>query len=153
MRLMDFLKADSIIYGFRAGSRDDTIGLLAETLAQRGLIQNESAVKNGLTRTEDMHTTVIGNGLAIPHATVEGIDRTLLMVAVSGNPVVFGPPEIETCSLFFVLLSPPSRGGEHIRILARIARLVSDPSAVELLRSAGSEELLVEALQAMDDRR
>ncbi len=152
MRLQDFLKVDSVLYGFRAESRDDTIELFAETLASRGLIQNESKVRDRLTHTENMHTTVIGNGVAIPHATVEGIEATFLMVAVSGDPVAFGPAEAEGCSVFFVLLSPPNRGGEHVRLLARIARLASDASAVERLRAAGSDELLVEALQAMDAR-
>ncbi len=142
-----------MLYGFTAESRDDTIGVLAQTLAGRGLIQNESDVIDRLTRTEEVHTTVIGNGVAIPHATVDGLEKTLLVVAVSGDPVAFGPAEIDPCSVFFLLLSPPDRGGEHIRILARIARLASDPSAVEQLRSAGSEELLAEALRAMDDRR
>lgn len=153
MRLRDFFQADSIMCGFEARSRDDTIELLVETLASRGLIQNESEVKNRLTHTENVHTTVIGNGVAMPHATVEGLEKTLLMVAVSGDPVAFGPTEVETCSVFFLLLSPLDRGGEHIKILARIARLASDPSAVERLRSAGSEAVLVEALEAMDDRR
>ena len=77
MRLKDFFQVDSILYGFRAESRDDTIGLLAETLASRGLIQNESEVRDRLTRTEDIHTTVIGNGVAIPHATVEGMTHKI----------------------------------------------------------------------------
>ena len=152
MRLRDLIQATSALYGFNASSREDTIGVLAETLASRGLIDNESEVKERLMNTESVHPTVIGNGVAIPHATVEGLDETLLMVAVSSEPIRFGPPEIDPCSVFFVLLSPPSRGGEHIRILARIARLASDASAVERLRTAGSDELLVEALQAMDDR-
>ncbi len=152
MRLTDFIQVDSILCGFTAGSRDDTIGLLARTLATRGLIQNESDVANLLIKTEESHTTVIGNSVAIPHARVEGLTETLLMLAVSGTPVAFGPGDIDTCSVFFLLLSPPSHGGEHVRILARIARLASDPSAVEDLRSAGSEELLLEALRAMDDR-
>ena len=153
MRLRDFFQADSILCGFSAGSRDDAIELLAETLASRGLIQNESEVKSRLTHTENVHTTATRNGVAIPHATVEGLEETLLMVAVSGDPVAFGPTEVETCSVFFLLLSPPNRGGEHIKILARIARLASDSSAVERLRSADSHELLVEALEAMDERR
>jgi PTS system nitrogen regulatory IIA component len=153
MRLTTFLVTGSTLYGFRTSSRDDTIGLFSETLASRGLIQNESDVSRGLTRTEDGHTTVIGNGVAIPHATVAGLDATLLMVAVSEDPVAYGPAEGDGCYVFFVLLSPPGRGGQHIRLLARIARLASDPDAVELLRSAGSDELLRKALQTMDDRR
>ena len=68
MRLTNFLEAGSTLYGFRAISRDDTIALFSETLASRGLIQNESAVSTGLTRTEDVHTTIIGNGVAILRA-------------------------------------------------------------------------------------
>ena len=150
MCLRDLYQANSILYGFSAGSRDDTIELLAETLASRGLIQNESEVKNRITHTDSVHTTAIGNGVAIPHATVDRLEKTLLMVAVSRDPVAFGPTKVETCSVFFLLLSPADHGGEHIKILARIARFASDPSAAERLRSAGSEELLVET---MDDRR
>ena len=152
MRLRDFIRADSILCGFRSKSRDDTIELFAQTLASRNLIQNESQVCDCLTVTENVHTTVIGNGVAVPNASMEGLDKTLLMVAVSLEPVAFGPADVEGCSVFFVLLSPPNRGGEHIRLLARIARLASDPTSVDRFRTAASEKALLEALEAMDDR-
>ncbi len=153
MRLVDFIKDNSMMCGFSASSRHEVIQVLADTLAERGLVESQGEVNDGLTVMEELHTTVIGNGVAIPHATIEGVPQTVLMVAVSAQPVEFGPTDREFCSVFFVLLSPPGSGGEHVRILARIARLASDRSAVDRLRGAESEAMLREAVEAMDGRR
>ena len=118
-----------MVCGFSADSRDEVIRVLADTLAKRGLVESQGEVTDGLTLMEELHTTVIGNGVAIPHATIEGVDRTLLMVAIADQPIEFGPTDQELCSVFFVVLSPPGYGGEHVRILARIARLASDPAS------------------------
>ena len=152
MRLIDFVKDNSMMCGFSAGSRNEVIQVLAGTLAERGLVASQGEVTDSLTVMEELHTTVTGNGVAIPHATIEGVAKTVLMVAVSAQPVEFGPTDQELCSVFFVLLSPSDCGGEHVRVLARIARLASDPATVELLRSAESEAGLREAVEAMDGR-
>jgi len=152
MRLIDFIKDNYIVCGFDAASRSEVIQVLADTLSQRGLVGNREEVVDGLTLAEEFHTTVIGNGVAVPHATIQGVDETLLMVATTRQPVEFGPAGQDLSTVFFVLLSPPGLGGEHVRILARIARLASDPIAVERLRTAESEEMLMLAVEAMDAR-
>lgn len=153
MRLIDFIKDDSMVCEVSGHSRSEVIQVLADTLASRGLVESQGEVMDGLTLVEELHTTVIGNGVAVPHATIEGVDRTLLMVAIADQPVEFGPTDQDPCTVFFVLLSPPGRGGEHVRVLARIARLASDPVAVDRLRSSESEAMLKEAVEAMDGRR
>ena len=141
-----------MVCGFNADSRDEVIRVLADTLAKRGLVESQGEVTDGLTLMEELHPTVIGNGVAIPHATIEGVDSTLLMVAIADQPVEFGPTDQELCSVFFVVLSPPGYGGEHVRILARIARLASDPAMVERLRAAKSETMLKHVVEVMDGR-
>ena len=153
MRLTDFIKDNSMVCGFSADSRDEVIQVLADTLARRGLVESRREVTDGLTLMEELHTTVIGNGVAIPHATIEGVDGTLLMVAVADQPIEFGPTDQDLCSVFFVLLSPPGFGGEHVRILARIARLTSDTARVDQLRAAESETMLKRAVEVMDGQR
>ncbi len=142
-----------MVCGFSADSRDEVIQVLADTLARRGLVESEGEVTDGLIRMEELHTTVIGNGVAIPHATIEGVDLTVLMVAVADRPVEFGPTDQDLCAVFFVLLSPPGHGGEHVRILARIARLTSDAATVDRLQAAESEAMLRRALEVMDGQR
>jgi len=141
-----------MVCGLNADSRSEAIRVLADTLAERGLVKSQPEVMDGLTLMEELHTTVIGNGVAVPHATIEGVDGTLLVVAIADQPIQFGPTEKDLCTVFFVLLSPPGRGGEHVRILARIARLASDPAAVDRLRAAESEAMLKQAVEAMDGR-
>ncbi len=92
MRLTDFIKDNSMVCGLSADSRDEVIRVLADTLASRGLVESEGEVTDGLTLMEESHTTVIGNGVAVPHATVEGVDGTLLTVAVADDPIQFGRP-------------------------------------------------------------
>ncbi len=150
MNLTDFIQDDSMVCGFSADSRDEVIQVLADTLARRGLVESRGEVTEGLTHMEELHTTVIGNGVAIPHATIEGVDGTLLMVAVADQPIEFGPTDQDLCSVFFVLLSPPGFGGEHVRTLARIARLASDTARVDQLRAAESEAMLRQAVELMD---
>lgn len=151
MRLRDYFQADSILCGFDAADRDEAIQVLATSLVERGLIENDAAVVDRLTQTEERHTTVIGNGVAIPHATVDGLTQTLLMVAVAKHPIPFGPSEADLCSIFFVLLSPLNRGGEHVRLLARIARLASNPVTLAQVRTADSEATLLQAVGALDE--
>ena len=153
MRLTDFIKDTSMMCGVSADSRDAVIQVLADTLARRGLVESEREVADGLPLMEESHTTVIGNGVAVPHATIEGIDGTLLTVAVADQPIQFGPTDQDLCSVFFVLLSPPGLCGEHVRILARIARLASDSAGVDPLRACESEAMLKQAVKVMDRQR
>ena len=62
-------------------------------------MESGGEVTDGLTLMEELHTTVIGNGVAIPHATIEGVDGTILMVAVSDRPIEFGPSDQDLCSV------------------------------------------------------
>ena len=63
-----------MVCGFSAGSRDEVIQVLADTLAERGLVESQGEVTEGLTLMEELHTTVIGNGVAIPHSTIQVMD-------------------------------------------------------------------------------
>ncbi len=153
MNLTDFIQDTSMVCGLSADSRDEVIQVLADTLARRGLVESEGEVIDSLTLMEESHTTVIGNGVAVPHATVEGVDETLLTVAVADDPIQFGPTDQDLCSVFFVLLSPPGFGGQHVRILARIARLASDSARVDQLRACESEAMLKQAVEVMDGQR
>ena len=90
--------------------------------------------------------------MAIPNAPVGSGDSTILLVAVSPDAIRFGPPESEPCRIFFVLLSPPGRESEHIKLLARLSRLVHHPGFVERLGGAGSTEGVLEAIREVDSQ-
>ena len=88
--------------------------------------------------------------MAVPHAVVPTLSDILLLVVSASRPVPFGPPDTDPVDLFFTLLSPPGREAEHIKLLARICRLVRHPGFLEGLRSAPGPEELYRALLRID---
>ncbi len=152
MRLSDYLRDDLVLYRLEA---DDSAGALEAfgALFEAGeLLPPGFDVILALKAREETHTTCLGKGVAVPHATVPGLSNPLLMVATASPPVPFGPPESGPVDLFFILLSPSGREGEHIKLLARICRLAHHPDELDSVRESESPAALLEAIHTLDSR-
>ena len=150
MRLSTYVHKDLVIHGLEASDRDRALEAFASTLQDRGFVPSGSEVYRALLTREESHTTALGEGVAVPHATVAHLEETLLLVAAFNRPIPFGPPETEPVDLFFVLISPPGREGEHIKLLARICRLLRHPGVLEELRKASNGDGLRQAVLRVD---
>ena len=151
MRLSQYLRDDLVLTDLAAADMHGVITTLADHLADRGAVPSRDEVERGLAAREAAHTTVMGHSMALPHATIGGLDRPVLMVALAPDPIRFGPEDTEPVRLFFVLLSPPGREGEHIKLLARICRLVRHPEFVDDLLSVDDAGAAVELIRRMDE--
>lgn len=150
MRLSDYLRPELVVTDFTATSTSDVIEQVARHLAVHADVPATRDVAAALTAREQQHSTVLAEGIALPHATIEGLERTTLMVAVAPEPIQFGPPDTDPVAIFIVLLSPPGLAGEHIKLLARICRLVRDADFVAALRRATSAEEASEVIRRTD---
>lgn len=150
MRLSDYLEPELVLLDLRTTGIDDTLEAVVDRLAEAHALEDAEAIADALRDRESAHSTSLGNGVALPHATVPGIGRPLVLVAIAPEGVRFGPDEEEPVRVFFVLLSPRSEAGTHIKLLARIVRLVRRPGFVASLREAGTGEALVEAVARLD---
>ena len=150
MRLRDYLRPDLVILGLKGRGAADAIHTLVERIGSKGVVPDPGALESALLAREAAHTTAMGSGVAVPHATIEGLERPVVAVAVSADGVAFGPVGLDPVHVFFVLLSPPDQTGLHIKLLARIARLVRHPGLVAGLRDASSESAVLETLTSVD---
>ncbi len=150
MRLADYIRPEFILPDLHADDAESTIRALSEHLTLQHVVEDGAEVNQALMERERLHTTAIGHGVAIPHATVDGVDYTILLVAVAPDAIRFGPPESEPCRIFFLLLSPPGQESEHIKLLARLSRLVRHPGFVERLGGATSIEGVLETIRDVD---
>jgi mannitol/fructose-specific phosphotransferase system IIA component (Ntr-type) len=153
MRLTEYLEPELVLLDLATEGVEDTLHALVEHLRTSEAIASADDVERALVERERNHTTSLGNGVALPHAAVDALDHPLLMVAISPAGVGFGPHENQDRPperLFFLLLSPPDAGGTHIKMLARIVRLVRSPAFVEDLVSAGSPAEVVDAIARED---
>ena len=152
MRLSEYLEPELVVVGTDTTGIEDTIQTLVGYLGETGHITNVDTARKAVLERERSHTTSLGNGVALPHATLGDVDRTLILVATAPEGVRFGPggDDQEADRLFFLLLSPLHAAGTHIKILARIVRLVRSREFVRTLVAADSGVELVEAIERED---
>jgi len=150
MRLTHHLRSDLILPDLDASGLAPVVRALADHLDEHVAGVSRSALEEALLEREKAHTTAMGEGVAVPHATVPGLEEPILFVARARDPVPFGPPESEPVWIFFVLLSPPGRAREHIKLLARICRLVRHPGFLDDLRNAESSDEILGVIEAVD---
>lgn len=152
MRLKAYLREDLMLPGLSAPDADGVLRTVAEHLAAQGVVPAAAEVEAALRAREEAHTTCMGHGMALPHATIPALDDTLLLVALAAEPVPFGPAGTDPVKVFFVLLSPPGREGDHIKLLARICRLMRHPDFMDALSEVTTGADAVELIRRVDEQ-
>jgi PTS system nitrogen regulatory IIA component len=150
MKLSPYLTPELVTLDLRARDLPEAIAALVERVRALGVVEDSAALSALLLSQEARHTTAMGDGVAIPHATLAGLERPVLMVAVAREGADFGPIGLDPVHLFFLLLSPEDQTGLHIKILARITRLIRHPDFVGRLRRARSSAELIEEIERVD---
>jgi PTS system nitrogen regulatory IIA component len=150
MRLRDYLQDDLVVSGLEATSMDEVFSAFQGLMEDKGLVTPPSGIQEALRTREEAHTTVLGKGVAVPHATVPSLESVVLMVGITRAPVDFGPPETDPVDVYFVLLSPKGWEGNHIKLLARICRLARLPGFLDELRGAQGKEAIMATLLRVD---
>ena len=103
-------------------------------VAGSGLAEGE--ILEALLQRERLGSTAIGNGIAIPHARLQGLSDIACYVARLESPVPFHAEDKQPVDLLFMILVPETEARDHLTLLARISRLLHDPEMVEDLRNA-----------------
>jgi PTS system nitrogen regulatory IIA component len=151
MRLRTFLDDAFVVRRLATRDVDGILGEVAAKAQEAGVAPAD-AVKEKLLERERLHPTVMGSGLAIPHATVPGVGEAVIGVALSAEPVDFGGEELDPVRAFFILLSPPGHERTHVKLLARICRLVRHEDFLDRLMEATDGPGVMEVVTAVDDQ-
>src|SRR3990172_2103902 len=124
MKFADFISREAIRADLTAEDKEGVIREMVQTLLDAGRIkadQQDSIVKAILKR-EELGSTGIGRGVAVPHTKHPSVQRLVGTVAVSSEGIDFNSLDGEKVQLFFLLISPPDRPGDHLRALENISR-------------------------------
>ena len=155
MKFADFVSREAIRAELAARDKEGAIREMAQALLDAGKIaadEFESIVKAILKR-EELGSTGIGRGVAVPHTKHPSVDRLVGMVAVSHEGVEFASLDGETVQLFFLLISPPDRPGDHLRALENISRQLRDDTFCRFLKQAKSAEDIQQLLDEADNNQ
>ncbi len=116
--------------------RDDALRLLVADLRAAGAVREEVEPIRRLLEREAVATTALGGGIALPHARTVACPVPRLAVARLSPAVDFGASDAIPVDLVFLLLGPPEAPGEHVKLLARIAKLAQRRGTLAELRGA-----------------
>lgn len=150
MRVADFLKEKYIKLDLESGTKKEVIAELGEIIAQSSKIENKKAFIKAIIERENLGSTGIGNGAAIPHAKTTAAKKFVLGFARKNEGMDFGALDGEKTFLFFVLASPKDEVGMHLKILAEISRLVKDKFTVELLKKAKDKKEVLRIISSAE---
>ena len=151
MRLAEFLDCDAIKTSLPGGNKRSLLQQLANLAGQR-LGAEPATIIAALNEREQLGSTGFGQGVAIPHAKIEGLSQIYALFARLGEPVDYKAIDGRPVDLVFLLLSPPGAGAEHLKALAAISRVTRDGATLERLRGARSRDALAAVLMGADER-
>jgi PTS system nitrogen regulatory IIA component len=150
MKVSDILVRDASVLDLAATDKDGVLAELAAALGASEANVDEQRLLSVLRERESLQSTGIGDGVAIPHGKLSGIDRLLAAFARSSAGVDFEAIDGKPTHLFFVLVVPEHSGGQHLKALARISRFLRDESFRGVLESAQSLDEVFSAIEAED---
>jgi PTS system nitrogen regulatory IIA component len=145
MLLTDLVAANAIIPALKVNSKKQALQELAARAAQL-TGQSERAIFDVLMQREKLGSTGVGNGIAIPHGKLPHLDRLFGLFARLDRPVEFETLDGVPVDLIFVLLAPETAGADHLKALARVARLLRDPDMAMKLRQSRDAEAIYAVL-------
>jgi len=146
--LTNYLVPDQVCCDLAAGAKNDVLSELAELLTKSAGSPDVKTIATALEDRERLATTGVGDGVAIPHAKLEGIEDNRMAVGISRSGVSFESVDDQPVHIFFALVAPLSSAGDHLRILAQISRLLKDADVRDRLIKAGSPEELIGIIQS-----
>ena len=146
MLIHDLLSPERISLDLHAGSKKRLLELISEKLADNSSELDQREVFDSLVTRERLGSTGLGEGVAIPHGRVTGIHHVEAAFFRLSKPLAFEAADGKPVDVLFALAVPEECGEDHLKLLAHIAELFSQPGFVEAVRSAETPAALLKLL-------
>jgi nitrogen PTS system EIIA component len=145
MPLADLVAPNAVMAALKVNGKKQVLQELAARAAEL-TGQNERTIFEILTQREKLGSTGIGNGIAIPHGKLPKLERLFGMFARLDRPIDFEALDGQPVDLVFLLLAPEPAGADHLKALARVARLMRTPDTAKMLRDSRDAEAIYAVL-------
>jgi PTS system fructose-specific IIA component/PTS system nitrogen regulatory IIA component len=155
MKLSDFVVRDAILTDLRAATKEAAIRSMVESLSRSGHIKgaDQEGIIAAILKREELGSTGIGKGVAVPHTKHPSVDKLVATIALSKEGVEFASLDGESVHILFLLVSPPDRPGDHLRALENISRHLRNDNFCNFLRQALSAQGVIELLEEADNNQ
>jgi fructose-specific phosphotransferase system IIA component len=146
MIVSNYLTTESILIYPKVTDKGDVIRILASRLA--GIDSNiRDIISDAVTEREEVMSTGVGNGIAIPHAKVDILDKPIVAFASLNVPVDFGSFDGKPVDLIFLVAGSNQSSSHHLKILSALSRILIQQHLVDGLRNSTTPEEVLEKIQ------
>jgi PTS system nitrogen regulatory IIA component len=135
MEIADLLSPDAVLAHVKATTKKQVLQEMAHKAAILTKLP-ERRIFDTLIEREKLGSTGMGQGIAIPHGRIAGIEKMTGLFAQLDHPVDFDSMDDQPVDLVFLLLAPEGAGADHLKALARVSRLLRNQAVCEKLRAA-----------------
>jgi PTS system nitrogen regulatory IIA component len=152
MKLSEIISRDSIVPDLKARDKAGVLRELAKAICKVEASLKEDSLVKLLEERERLGSTGIGEGVAIPHGKINGIDRPLMCFGRSKQGVDFDSMDAKPVYLFFLLVAPENSAGAHLKVLAKIAKMLKNSGLRKrLLEARDTDEIYSIITQSDED--
>lgn len=152
MKFTDFVTREAVKSEVSADTKEGVIREMVQSLTDAGRVADDQfeSIVRAILKREELGSTGIGRGVAVPHTKHPSVDRLIGTVAVSSLGVDFDSIDGEKVYLFFLLISPPDRPGDHLRALENVSRQLRNDLFCKFLKQATKPADILQLLDEAD---
>jgi fructose-specific phosphotransferase system IIA component len=147
MKLTHYIKPECFIPDLPERTREDALARIVHAVAEKGFIKNEKEVFDRLMERENIQSTAVGNGIAIPHCFTDEVPDLIIAVARSKAGLEFDSFDGKPTQVVFLLMGNRQEHSLHLKALARIARLIKSTSFIEKIIASATVQDMVKVFE------
>lgn len=147
MNIADIISKKAVLDNVQASSKRELIQILSERIANLSEL-DERVIFDAVWERENLGSTGYGEGVAFPHARIDGLEKVCALFARLDEPVDFDALDGKPVDLVFLLISPENSGADHLTALAALSRILKTEGSCEKLRKARSVDEIYAILNA-----
>lgn len=142
MNLGDLTRPELVFVSLPGSDRPTILKAMSDRLAESSVFEDADVLYQRLWEREELGSTAIGSGVAIPHCKMKDLDKVVVAIGVAKREVDFASEDGEPVRLLFLVVSPDDKPADHLRSLAAISKWVkSDSHVKDLLKTTDPEEI------------
>lgn len=153
MKITDFLGIKGIKLNLEATDKEEVLKEMVDLLAEVKDVGDKKSILKALIERENLGSTGIGQGIAIPHGKTEKVDGLVAALGISHKGVNYEALDGEPVYILFLLVAPKDTAGPHLKALAQISRLLRDSYFCELLRRCKAPKDVFDLIAKEENRK
>ena len=152
MKTSDIFDKQLVITSLKSSNKLEAITELVDYLVEREVIRDKDTLISALLKREKLGSTGIGNNIAIPHAKSDEVESVTALFARSEKGISFDSLDGKPVNYIFLLIAPTSSGGNHLKAMAKISKMLKDNNFRKKLLTASDSTELFQAISDENEK-